>query len=40
MEYNRFIDYWETKRNWDIHELKLKNMKTVIKTVSISPQLK
>lgn len=36
MECNRFVAYWETQRNWDIHEKKLKNMQPVLNTTTIS----
>lgn len=35
MECNRFVAYWETKRNWDIHTKKLQNIQPVLKTKTV-----
>ena len=32
MEFNRLIAFRETKRNWDIHEKNLRNIKPLVKT--------
>ena len=32
MEFNRLIAFRETKRNWDIHEKNLKNIKPLVNT--------
>lgn len=32
MEYNRLLAYRQTKRNWDIHEEKIKSVKPTFNT--------
>ena len=42
MEYNRLLAYRQTKRNWDIHEEKIKTIKPTIntRTTSSAPKQK